>query len=99
MARWKTSAEVRTVRLPNVVGYSKADLLEDGQGVGAQPEPQRLKADDALRGDVAQVHVRADPGDQVGLQGGGGRLEEQAVDADARMQHVLDQAVPELAVG
>src|ERR1700722_18392915 len=88
MARGKTSEVVRT-GLP---------LLEGGQRVRAEPQAERLQPDDTGGGDVAKVHVRPDPGDQVGLQRRGGRLDEQLLHSDASRQHVLDQAVPELAV-
>src|SRR5580693_1874586 len=81
MARWKTSWVVR-------MGVR---LLESGQRIGAEPEPQGFQPDDAGRRDVPQVHVRPQPGDEVRLQRGGRGLEQQAVLAEAGREHVLDQ--------
>src|SRR3984957_8488607 len=88
MARWKTSVVVR-------IGFPS---LKSGQRVGPEPEPEGFQPDDALRGDVAEVDVRSDEGDEVGLQGRRGCLEEQVLRADAGGQHVLDQPGPRFAV-
>src|ERR1700677_304324 len=77
---------------------SLVGLLEGAERVGAQAEPQCLEPDDRVRGYVAEVHVRAEPGDEVCLQGRGGGLEEQLPLVDSGRQDVLDQPEPERAV-
>ena len=73
--------------------------LEALQGVGAEAEPDRLEAEDRGRRDVPQVDVGAHARDEVALQLGGGRLEEQAVARAVAGQDLLDEPEPELTVG
>src|SRR2546423_9285124 len=52
------------------------------QRVGAEPEAERLERDDLLRGDVPEVHARAELLDEPRLRGLRGRLEDQVVERD-----------------
>src|ERR1700738_1914559 len=87
MARWKTSP------------VSRIDVVLEGeQRVGPEAEAQGLEADHLTRGDVAQVDVGAEAGDEMGLERLVGSFEQQHVGVDVAGQDVLDQPLAELTV-
>src|SRR4051812_30216591 len=63
---------------------SGSALTEEGlvEGVGPQPEPERLERDHLVRRDVAEVHLRAEAAHEPGLRGLRRRLEDQVRDVD-----------------
>src|ERR1700730_5282240 len=88
MARWKTS-------LSAIHGQA----FGVHEGVGSQAQPECLDPDHVAGGDVAQVHVRADAGHELGLEVLGGCLEQEASRVDATVQDVPDEVEAKCAVG
>src|SRR5512132_4509416 len=74
---------------------TEQDLLE---GVGAEPETERLERDDFLGRDVAEVDLGPEAADEPGLGGLLRRLEDDVADLDL-VDDLVDQAGAHLAGG
>src|SRR6266498_4024170 len=93
--RSNSSADIASWSTSDFSPVAKQHLLD---GVSPQPQPERLEWDDLLRGDVAEVHFRAEGIHEPGLRRSPRRFEDEVARID-RVHDLVDEACAHLAGG